>query len=103
MEYEEVENLERQAGVGLVGRWMDRHYRQSRLNTEIRFNLADVYVYRSVTMLLLLLCVLLILQKNIAVGQWWGSVARASDGLQGRGGLEAPSLQKLNTFAYTSQ
>jgi len=46
VEYEDVENLERQAGVGLVGKLMDRHYRRSRLNTEIRFNLADVYVYR---------------------------------------------------------
>ena len=43
-----MEQLERQAGVGLVGKLMDRHYRRSRLNTEIRFNLADVYVYRSV-------------------------------------------------------
>ena len=49
MDFEDVDQLERQAGVGLVGRWMDRHYRRSRLNTEIRFNLADVYVYRSVT------------------------------------------------------
>jgi len=47
VEHEDLDNLERQAGVGLVGRLMDRHYRRSRLNTEIRFNLADVYVYRS--------------------------------------------------------
>ena len=52
MEYDEVEGLERQAGVGLVGKIMDRHYRRSRLNTEIRFNLADVYVYRSECLLL---------------------------------------------------
>lgn len=48
MELDEVDSLERQAGVGLVGRLMDRHYRRSRLNTQIRFNLADVYIYRSV-------------------------------------------------------
>ena len=44
-----MDNLERKAGVGLVGKMMDRHYRRSRLNTEIRFNIADVYVYRYVT------------------------------------------------------
>jgi len=42
-----MERLPRQAGVGLIGKMMDRHYRRSRLNTQIRFNLADVYVYRS--------------------------------------------------------
>lgn len=46
VEYEDVEQLDRQAGVGLVGKMMGRHYRRSRLNTEIRFNLADVYVHR---------------------------------------------------------
>jgi len=47
VEFEDVENLERQAGMGMIGKMMDRHYRRSRLNTEIRFNLADVHVYRS--------------------------------------------------------
>jgi len=46
VEYEEVEQLERQAGMGMVGKMMHRHYRRSRLNTEIRFNLAEVHVYR---------------------------------------------------------
>lgn len=46
VDYEDVENLERQAGMGLVGKLMNRHYRRSRLNTEVRFNLADVYIYR---------------------------------------------------------
>ena len=49
VEHEDMDNLERKAGVGLVGKMMDRHYRRSRLNTEIRFNIADVYVYRYVT------------------------------------------------------
>ena len=47
MKYD-VDQLERQAGVGMVGKMMDRHYRKSRLNTLIRLNLSEVYVYRSV-------------------------------------------------------
>jgi len=46
VEHEDVEQLDRKAGLGLVGKMMGRHYRRSRLNTEIRFNLADVYVHR---------------------------------------------------------
>jgi len=51
VDIDDVDRLERQAGMGLIGKLMDRHYRRSRLNTEIRFNLADVYVYRSESLL----------------------------------------------------